>query len=423
LKENVVFENCYTPIARTFPAWYSILTGQYPTTNGVRFNLIKRKEIKSAGQGLGHILKNKGYSTSHFTDEVRFSNITPGEGFDHLRHPPMGVRDFLFGSVHDFSLTNVFFNNPLGYLVFPFLDVNRAVAQIYDGRYFLNDIVASIKKLRSESRFFLAIHLCMAHWPYVHASPRDFGPKPGADPRMWLYDSAVSKVDAQFGRILKALKANGIYDNSIVVVLSDHGESAEGHGSDLRDLAQNRILLAWKSPGPPIHREVATLSRTIDIAPTVLDLLGEDPRGYPFDGLSLKPWIGKTEDPDAKGPESVIMETEFSLDTPGGIGLSLQSLVEQGSKFYEFDRDGLITVRDDYHDILVRRRNRAILTPDWMLAYDLLVRNGRESARASLYDVRRDPECRKDLSAERPDVFRDLLNRLRDHYGAELADR
>ena len=116
------------------------------------------------------------------------------------------------------------------------------------------------------------------------------------------------------------------------------------------------------------------------------------------------------------------METEFSLDTPGGIGLSLQSLVEQGSKFYEFDRAGLITVRDDFHDILVRRRNRAILTPDWMLAYDVLVRNGRESARVSLFDVRRDPECKEDLSAERPDVVEDLLGRLRDHYGDELDD-
>jgi hypothetical protein len=423
LSENVVFTECYTPIARTFPAWYSILTGQYPRTSGVRLNLTKRKNIKSAGQGLGHVLTGLGYSTSHFTDEVRFSNITRGEGFRRLRHPPMGVKDFLFGSLHDFSLTNVFFNNPLGYRLFPFLDVNRAVAHLYDGRYFVNDLVSATAKLRRERRFFLAVHLCIAHWPYVHASPRDIGRRPGADPLMPLYDSAVSKVDDQFRRIIGALKANGLYDDSLLVVFSDHGESAEGHGSDLRDLAQNRVLLAWKPPGPPVHREIGALSRTIDIAPTVLDFLGQDLRRFPFDGLSLRPWIAGTAGPADKGPESVIMETEFSLDTPGGIGLSLQSLIEQGSKFYEFDRAGLITVRDDLHDILVRRRNRAILTPDWMLAYDIIVRNGRESARVSLFDVRRDPECKKDLSAGRPDVVEDLLGRLRDHYGDELGVR
>jgi arylsulfatase A-like enzyme len=423
LRENTVFQDCYTPIARTFPAWYSILTGQYPTTSGVRFNLIKRKYIKSAGQGLAHILKSRGYATSHFTDEVRFSNITRAEGFDHLRHPPMGVKDFLFGSFHDFSLTNVFFNNPLGYAIFPFLDINRAVAHIYDGRYFLNDVVAAIEGLRSEPRFLLAIHLCMAHWPYDHASPRDFGRKPGADRRMWLYDSAVSKVDAQLRRILDALKANGLYENSIVVVLSDHGESAEGHGSDLRDLAQNRVLLAWKPPGPPVRGDVDILSRTIDIAPTVLDLLGDDPRRYPFDGLSLKPWLDRPGGPVAGSPDSVFMETEFSLETRGGIGLSLQSLIDQGSRFYEFDREGLITVRDDFHDLLVRRRNRALLTPDWMLAYDILVRDGRESAKVSLFDIRRDPACKTDIAAAHPAELQELLARLRRHYGAELPDR
>jgi arylsulfatase A-like enzyme len=260
LKENVAFTDCYTPIARTFPAWYSILTGQYPRTSGVRLNLTKRKNIKSAGQGLGHVLTGLGYSTSHFTDEVRFSNITRGEGFRRLRHLPMGVKDFLFGSLHDFSLTNVFFNNPLGYVLFPFLDVNRAVAHLYDGRYFVNDLVSATAKLRRERRFFLAVHLCIAHWPYVHASPRDIGRRPGADPLMPLYDSAVSKVDDQFRRIIGALKANGLYDDSLLVVFSDHGESAEGHGSDLRDLAQNRVLLAWKPPGPPVHREIGALS-------------------------------------------------------------------------------------------------------------------------------------------------------------------
>jgi arylsulfatase A-like enzyme len=423
LAENTVFNDCYTSIARTFPAWYSILTGQYPRTSGVRFNLIKRKSIRSAGQGLAHILKGQGYATLHFTDEVRFSNITKDEGFDRLRHPPMGVKDFLFGSVHDFSLTNVFFNNRLGYALFPFSDVNRAVAQTYDGRYFLNDIVSEIGELRSEPRFLLAIHLCMAHWPFIHASPRTLGRVAGADPLMELYDSAVAKADDQFGRILTALKANGFYDNSLIVVFSDHGESAEGHGSDLRDLAQNRVLLAWKPPGPPVHREVDILSRTIDIAPTVLDLLGQDPKAYPFDGQSLKPWIGTGADAGAKPPDSVFLETEFSLETPGGIGQSLRAYIDEGSRFYEFDGKGLVTVRDDLHDLLIRRRNRAILTPDWMLAYDVIVRDGRESVRTALFDIRRDPACRTDVAAGHPDEFRKLLARLRAYYGDELAGR
>jgi arylsulfatase A-like enzyme len=240
---------------------------------------------------------------------------------------------------------------------------------------------------------------------------------------MNLYDSAVSIADAQLGRILGAIKAAGLYDGSIVVVLSDHGESAEGHGSDLRDSEQNRTLLAWKPAGGTAHREVGNLVRTIDIAPTVLDLLGLRTDGRAFDGKSLAPWIRPAGGPEPADDRSVFMETEFSLDAPGGAGIALQALIEQGVRFYEFDRSGLVTVRDDYYDLLIRRRNRAVVTSEWKLVRDVLVRSGRESVRTALYDLRADPSCEKDVSAAWPDVFRDLWERLSRYYGPELEIR
>ena len=56
-------------------------------TNAVRLNLRKRKDIRSVGRCLGHVLRAEGYRTLHVTDEVRFSNITPEEGFDVLPPP------------------------------------------------------------------------------------------------------------------------------------------------------------------------------------------------------------------------------------------------------------------------------------------------------------------------------------------------
>lgn len=423
LGRAVVFDNCYSPIARTFPSWYAILTGQFPVTNGVRLNLQKRKYILSADRCLGHVLRERGYATAHFTDEVRFSNITAAEGFDRLTHPVMGIKDYVYGSFHDFSLTNVFLNNPLGFAVFPFLRHNRAVFHLYDGRYFINDLVTTLDRLKSGPPFFLAAHLCIGHWPYFHASPREFAYRPGADPRMNLYDSALSIADAQVGRILGAVEEAGIYDDSIVVVLSDHGESAEGHGSDLRDSGQNRTLLAWKPAGGAARRDVGHLVRTVDIAPTVLDLLGLGTEGRAFDGRSLTYWLRPGSGPEPPDDRAVFMETEFSLDSPGGAGIALQSLIEQGARFYEFDRAGLVTVRDEYYDLLIRRRNRAVVTPDWKLVRDVLVRGGVESVRTALYDLRSDPACETDLSAERPEVFRDLWDRLSRYYGAELEAR
>ena len=135
------------------------------------------------------------------------------------------------------------------------------------------------------------------------------------------------------------------------------------------------------------------------------------------------PLISGTEGAGTEDAGSVIMETEFSLDTPGGIARALQSLIEQGVRFYEFDRTGLITVRDDFYDVLIHRRSRAILTADWKLVCEVVVRGNTESTKMMLFDIRNDPQCKKDLAAERPEVFRDLWGRLRDYYGAELPLR
>ena len=423
LEKSLYFKNTYTPIARTFPAWYSILTGQYPKSSGVRLNLQKRKYIRSKDQCLGHALGREGYKTLHFTDEVRFSNIAAEDGFDHLAHPPMGILDFVFGSIHDFSLTNVFFNNPLGYGIFPFLKNNRAVSHLYDGRYLLNSIEDTIATLINEENFFLTVHLCLAHWPYFHASPHTFESVPGADPQMSFYDSAVFKVDQQLGRILGALHRYGLYDNSIIVVLSDHGESVEGHGSDLKESEQNRTLLAWKPTENLPHREIDTLVRTIDIAPTVMDSLGFPLHGMNCDGASLRPLFTTSTQSEEARDESVFMETEFSLDTPGGIGLAVQSMIEQGIDFYEFDKTGLITVRDEYHDILIRRRNRAILTPEWKLIAEVLVRGEKERFHFSLFDIRKDPSCTHDVADEHPDIYSYFSNRMRSYYGPEIAGK
>lgn len=421
LKENIVFEQCYTPIARTFPAWYSILTGQYPKTSGVRFNLIKRKYIKSEAFTLGNILRRRGYYAAHFTDEVRFSNVMPEDGFDELTHPPMGIRDFVFGSFHDFSLTNVLFNSPLGFIFFPVLKHNRAVAHLYDGRYFVNNIVTSLDRLSGHDQFFMALHLCIAHWPYDHASPRPLPFDPRVDPQMELYDSALSRLDALFGRIIEAIKKRGLYDNSIIIVLSDHGESSEGHGNDLRDTAQNRVLLAWKPIGPIMPRRVKSLVRTIDIAPTVLESLQIKDDRDSCDGQSLNAYFAGHETVTANDEKYVFVETEFSLETPQGIVTDIQKIVEEGVQFYEFDNRGLITMRDKFHDLLITRRHRAVMSQDWKLVLEMNAKGSRFLPEKRLIDMRLDPQGRNNAIVDRPDIADRFMMLLKKQYGDEIA--
>ncbi len=421
LKETIVFDQCYTPIARTFPAWYSILTGQYPKTSGVRFNLIKRKNIKSEAITLPNILRRRGYFTAHATDEVRFSNILPADGFDELAHAPMGIRDFVFGSFHDFSLTNVFFNNPLGFVAFPFLKHNRAVAHLYDGRYFVNHLISALDRLSTHERFFFAVHLCIAHWPYNHASPQPVSARAGTDPAMELYDSALIKLDDQFGRLMTAIKNRGIYENSIIVVFSDHGESAEGHGTDLRDTEQNRILLAWKPLEPFETHRVEPLVRTIDFTPTVLDSLRINEDQIVRDGLSLKPFFGVAAVPEGLKNNHIFFETEFSLEAPYGTGTGIQQMIEEGVHFYEFDGRGIITMRDDFHDLLIQRRHRAVMTRDWKLVLEMNIKGSRFAPEIRLIDMHTDPRGLKNVIASRPDIYREYMKTMDDQYGDEIA--
>jgi phosphoglycerol transferase MdoB-like AlkP superfamily enzyme len=421
LKETIIFNQCYTPLARTFPAWYSILTGQYPKTSGVRFNLIKRKNIKSEAVTLPNVLRRQGYYTAYATDEVRFSNILGADGFDELAHAPMGIKDFVFGSFHDFSLTNVFFNNPLGFAVFPFLKHNRAVAHLYDGRYFINHIVSSLDRLSSHERFFFAVHLCIAHWPFDHASPRPLLARAGTDPSMEPYDSALTKLDGQFGRLMAAIKELGLYENSIIVVLSDHGESAEGHGTDLRNTEQNRVLLAWKPIGRFQPHVVESLVSTIDIAPTVLDSLGIQGERVARDGLSLKPFLSGGAEPEAFKNRHVFIETEFSFDTPEGVGTEIQKMIEEGVNFYEFDNQGIVTIRDDFHDLLIQRRHRAVMSLHWKLVLEMNLKGSRFAPEIRLIDMKTDPRGANNIVALRADIYKEYMKYLDKQYGTEIA--
>ncbi len=421
LEECVVFSNAYTPLARTFPSWFSILTGQYPVSNGARYNLIKRKYINPESLTLPNILKDKGYYTAYFTDETRFSNILKEDGFQYLRHPIKGVKDFVFGNFHDFTLANVFFNNPLGYRIFNFTDVNRAVYHLYNNKYFTDDVISFMKSVQKKQKFFLSVHFCAPHWPYISSAPYPYLYEKKSNPLFDQYDGAIRMVDDQLGRLIRTIKKRGFYDNSIIIILSDHGETFEGHGTDLRVSDQNRILISFKLPGKNSHFKVQRLTGTVDIFPTVLDLLGLNHDDYHYDGSSLESLLNGN-DKKVDSDNHMFLETGFSIDVPGGIGTSLQEMVDEGIHFYEWDRRGIITVKEESHEELIKRKQRAIQTREWKLILTPLLRRNERRVDVSLYDLKNDPGCTQDVSEEFPEVYEKLLKKLIHHYRGEITE-
>lgn len=135
--------------------------------------------------------------------------------------------------------------------------------------------------------------------PYTESERRRAfdGVRSEADRRrvMDLYDGAVRFQDAQLGRFLKELEERGLLDETLLVVLADHGEmffehGLAGHGQFPWE-AQHRIPLLMRSPQLlPKGRSCRALVETRDLAPTLLDYAGleADPR---FQGKSLRPLI------------------------------------------------------------------------------------------------------------------------------------
>jgi len=105
-----------------------------------------------------------------------------------------------------------------------------------------------------------------------------------------LYDSGVAFADEQLARLLGALSAAGLGERALVVVTSDHGEMIGEHGlvAHLALYEENLLVpLIVSAPDGRGHgREVAAQVRSVDLAPTVLELLGLERRAG-IDGVSL----------------------------------------------------------------------------------------------------------------------------------------
>jgi arylsulfatase A-like enzyme len=110
-----------------------------------------------------------------------------------------------------------------------------------------------------------------------------------------IYYGMISETDAQLGRVWQAVKAADAWDDTIIVLTSDHAEMMGDHfmlGKGGYFDGSYHIPLIIRDPR---HRQAAggsvdRFTEAVDIVPTLLDLLGEDPAPH-LDGYSLKPFL------------------------------------------------------------------------------------------------------------------------------------
>lgn len=159
------------------------------------------------------------------------------------------------------------------------------------------------------------------------------------------YYACCSLVDIQIGRLVKFLKAKGLYEDTLIVFTSDHGDLCGAHGLFCKGVAPYeeayRIPLVMKLPGNVAGGSVRNvLSDTCDIMPTVLALAGVEASGIKTDGKSLVPFIHGKDDSE-----------EFTVSEFFGQRFSYtQRVVWYGDFKYifnTFDNDELYNLKND----------------------------------------------------------------------------
>jgi len=261
-REGVLFEEAFSVQPVTLPSHCSIFTGYYPFRHGVRENgsyTLGEKYLT-----LAEILEEKGYLTAAFVSSYTL--------------------DKQFGLNQGFSLYNDHLSKNAQQKGIP---VERRAAEVsrHAGKWL------DTNKQEFEKRpFFLWLHYFDPHMTYDPPSPYR---EKYANP----YDGEIAYMDEWIGSVLNKLKRRGLWDNTTVLIVADHGESLEEHRELTHGIfiyrSTTHVPLILKYPhaahgGERIRQRVSV----VDIMPTLLDMLLINTENK-FDGTSLIPLIEK----------------------------------------------------------------------------------------------------------------------------------
>jgi arylsulfatase A-like enzyme len=254
--------------------------------------------------------------------------------------------------------------------------------------------------------FFLWLHYMDVHFPYLprvaHYRPSDYGRfalcllcllfKRRSYPRRVLtdlYDDRIRDMDGILSRLLDRLDGNGLLQDTVFILTADHGEEFWDHGGWVHGAKLYdellRVPLIMKGPGLPQGAVITTQLGLIDLAPTLLDLLGIEEKRKSFQGNSLLPWLcGKQGQP----PNPYVFSEEIHL---GGRRPPLWNQGQEAAKSY---------------------RIRSCRSEEWKYIWD------EEGNRAELYHLCLDPKETRNLADSELEQRRQFDSVLSAHVSA-----
>lgn len=383
LNENQTTKNITTPIARTFPAWYSILSGMHPINSGARFNLTQQSSLPKVDL-LHHSLIEAGYKAIYAQDERRFNNIGKPFGFDKVIGPPANGAEFLFAGLSNLPQVALTTNIKAFHVIFPYVKGNRAAHKTYEPIDFTNQISKELDDIKQP--IFLATHFTLPHYPFTIRTPtyvenEEFDSE---SPYSYLYKAMLIEVDNQVKSLVDDLSEKGILDNSIISILSDHGESfalpidgpqkavehasfvtnSQGHGTNVLSHSQFNVVFSTQLSGSTIKcQEIFQTDETshyslIDIRPSIEKCLNIDSPSN-LDGKPLN---------TISGQRATFIESSINPIVISQNRINELKTLANGVYFYTIDHDGRVIVKPQIYHQAIGTKQRAIRVGNYQLS-------------------------------------------------------
>lgn len=390
-EHGVVFEQAHSPGPWTLPSVVSIFTGRHIAEHNVVQEEFKLSESIPI---IPQLLVDRGYTTASFHKNP-FAGRAYGldAGFDYYEH----VRR---RSIH-----------------------GKTISRVFD--------------MAGDSPYFLYVHNVEPHDPHVHFRPhhrridpvdpeflerygplvkryrgltradfvqgRQLGTTDNTEQQREaleelasmvdhvenVYAGSVSVADARIASVIEAIQANGRWDDTLFILLSDHGEELADHGGWLHDQSVYqellRVPLIIRFPGDEYAgRRISTPVSLVDVMPTILEVAGADAEGVRMSGRSLMPLV--------RGEEG-------AGNRPRVVGMR-----DNERKYYR-------PWAEERGDV-----NIAVRQGDWKAIYNL------ELDTVELYDLAEDPGEEVDVSEEHSDLAEELRRFAARRYAELVRD-
>ena len=332
--ESTVFDRAYITQPVCTPSRSTLLTGQWPHTNGCVANNIP---LGARTRCLPEILPGGSYVTGHFGKWHLGDEIFRQHGFDewsnyednYIEYYGEGRERTARSDYHHYLVGKGFTPDRMEKNLFS-REATARLPEDHGKPSYIAGRAADFIRRHAAHPFALYVNFLEPHMPFF--GPRDGQYDPGSiplppnleafagndmpekyerkstdPPQCWIpeypvrseegwralrarYYGLCSLIDTHIGRILQTLRDTGHWDDTVIVFTSDHGDMMGAHGQTAKGVMYEeaiRVPLLVKLPGQRVMKRVEGPMSHIDLMPTILDLMGFD---VPDDlqGRSLK---------------------------------------------------------------------------------------------------------------------------------------